>query len=70
LRLLARHRAELIRHRAPHFLHMQQALKQMNIQLSEVLSDREPSQVPNRRTSRTLMGEHNWRALSEWTWVG
>jgi transposase len=39
LRVLARHRAELIRHRAPHILHMQQALKQMNIQLSEVLSD-------------------------------
>src|SRR6266545_4282144 len=39
LRLLARHRAELIRHRAPHILHMQQALKLMNIQLSEVLSD-------------------------------
>src|SRR5215216_1204356 len=31
--------AELIRHRAPHILHMQQALKLMNIQLSEVLSD-------------------------------
>jgi len=39
LRVLAGHRAELIRHRAPHILHMQQALKQMNIQLSEVLSD-------------------------------
>lgn len=39
LRSLARHRAELLRHRAPHILHMQQALKQMNIQLSEVLSD-------------------------------
>jgi transposase len=39
VRVLARHRAELIRHRAPHILHMQQALKQMNIQLSEVLSD-------------------------------
>jgi len=39
LRVLARHRAELIRHRAPHILHMQQALKLMNIQLSEVLSD-------------------------------
>jgi transposase len=39
LRLLARHRAELIEHRAPHILHMQQAFKLMNIQLSEVLSD-------------------------------
>jgi transposase len=39
VRALARHRAELIRHRAPHILHMQQALKLMNIQLSIVLSD-------------------------------
>jgi transposase len=39
VRMLARHRAELIRHRAPHSLHMQHALKQMSIQLSEVLSD-------------------------------
>ncbi len=39
LRLLARHRAELIRHRAPQILHMPQALKLMNIQLSAVLSD-------------------------------
>lgn len=39
VRALARHRAELIRHRAPHILHMQQALKVMNIQLSIVLSD-------------------------------
>ncbi len=39
LRTLVRHRAELIQHRAPHILHMQQALTQMNIQLSVVLSD-------------------------------
>jgi transposase len=39
LRTLLRHRAELIEHRAPHILHMQQALKLMNIQLSEGLTD-------------------------------
>lgn len=39
LRTLLRHRAELIEHRAPHILHMQKALKLMNIQLSEVLTD-------------------------------
>jgi transposase len=39
LRTLLRHRAELIERRAPHILHMQQAFKLMNIQLSEVLSD-------------------------------
>ena len=32
-------RAQLIEHRAPHILHMQQALKHMNIQLSVVLTD-------------------------------
>jgi transposase len=39
LRTLLRHRAELIAHRAPHILHMQKALKLMNLQLSEVLTD-------------------------------
>ena len=39
LRTLLRHRAQLLEHRAPHVLHMQQALLQMNIQLSQALSD-------------------------------
>lgn len=39
LRVYLRHRAELIRHRAPHILHMQKALQQMNVQLSQILSD-------------------------------
>lgn len=39
LRALLRHRAQLIEHRAPHILHMQKALLQMNIQLSQVLTD-------------------------------
>jgi len=39
LRTFLRHRAQLIEHRAPHILHMQQALKHMNIQLSVVLTD-------------------------------
>ena len=39
LRAYLRHRAELIRHRAPHILHMQKALQQMNLQLHHVLSD-------------------------------
>lgn len=34
LRTLLRHRAQRIEHRAPHVLHMQQALLPMNIQLS------------------------------------
>lgn len=39
LRTLVRYRAELVQHRVPHYLHMQQALKVMNLQLSEVLTD-------------------------------
>jgi hypothetical protein len=39
LRTLVRYRAELIAHRAPHILHLQKALQQMNIQLERVLSD-------------------------------
>jgi transposase len=39
LRTLVRYRSELIQHRAPHILHMQKALQQMNIQLERVLSD-------------------------------
>jgi transposase len=49
LRTLPRHRAQLIAHRSPHLLHRQKALLQMNLQLSQVLSD--------------LMGETGQRIL-------
>jgi hypothetical protein len=39
LRSYLRHRAELLQHRAPHILHMQKALQQMNLQLHHVLTD-------------------------------
>src|SRR5262249_5928354 len=39
LRTLLRHRAQLLEHRAPHVLHMQKALLQMHLQLSQALSD-------------------------------
>ena len=39
LRGYLRHRAQLLEHRAPHVLHMQKALHQMNLQLHHVLSD-------------------------------
>ncbi len=39
LRAYLRHRAQLLEHRAPHILHMQKALQQMNLQLHHVLSD-------------------------------
>jgi len=39
LRTYLRHRADLLQHRAPHILHMQKALQQMNLQLTQVLTD-------------------------------
>jgi transposase len=39
LRAYLRHRAQLIEHRSPHILHIQKALHQMNIQLTQVLKD-------------------------------
>jgi transposase len=39
LRTLLRHRAQLLEHRAPHILHIQKALLQMNIQLSQAVTD-------------------------------
>jgi transposase len=39
LRPLLRHRTQLLEHRAPPVLHLQQALLQMNIQLSQARSD-------------------------------
>src|SRR3954470_10418622 len=38
LRTLVRYRNERIQHRAPHILHIQNAMQQMNIQLERVLS--------------------------------
>jgi transposase len=39
LRSLLRHRRGLVDHRSPHVLHMQKALLQMNIQVSQAVSD-------------------------------
>jgi transposase len=39
MRTLLRHRGQLLEHRAPHIQHMQKALLQMNVQLSQALSD-------------------------------
>jgi hypothetical protein len=39
LRAYLRHRAELLQHRAPHIQHSQKALHQMNLQLTQVLTD-------------------------------
>jgi transposase len=39
LRSLLRHRTKLLEHRSPHILHMQKALLQMNVQLSQAVTD-------------------------------
>jgi len=39
LRTLLRHRSQLVEHRSPHIQHMQKALLQMNVQLSQAMSD-------------------------------
>ena len=39
LRTLLRHRSQLIEHRSPHIQHMQKALLQMNVQLSQAVTD-------------------------------
>ena len=39
LRTLLRHRGQLVEHRSPHTQHIQKALLQMNVQLSQALSD-------------------------------
>lgn len=39
LRTLLRHRGQLVDHRSPHVQHMQKALLQMNVQLSQAVSD-------------------------------
>ena len=39
LRTLLRHRAQLLEHRAPHIQHIQKALLQMNIQLTQAVTD-------------------------------
>jgi len=73
LRTLLRHRAQLIEHRAPHILHMQKALLQMNIQLSQALSDVTGmtglaiirSVVAGERDPHKLAGMRNYRCKKD-----
>src|SRR5204862_4929187 len=63
LRTLLRHRTQLIEHRAPHVLHMQQALLQMHIQLSQALSD--VTGITGQRIIRAIVaGERDPRTLA------
>jgi len=65
LRSYLRHRAQLIQHRAPHILHIQKALQQMNLQLHHVLSD------VTGATGMTILraivaGERDATTLAQW----
>lgn len=64
LRTLIRHRSQLIEHRSPHVLQMQKALKLMNVQLSEVLTD--VVGVTGQRVLRAVVsGERDARKLAK-----
>jgi hypothetical protein len=73
LRTLLRHRTQLLEHRAPHVLHMQKALLQMHIQLSQALSDVTGTTglriiraiVAGERDAHTLAALRNYRCKKE-----
>ncbi|HSX82606.1 MAG TPA: IS110 family transposase, partial [Candidatus Saccharimonadia bacterium] len=73
LRTLLRHRAQLIEPRAPHVLHMPQALLQRNIQLSQALSAVTGTTgqrliraiVAGERDPRTLAALRNYRCKKD-----
>jgi hypothetical protein len=65
LRSYLRHRAQLIQHRAPHILHMQKALQQMNLQVHHALSD--ITGATGMGIVRSIVaGERNPATLAEW----
>ena len=65
LRAYLRHRAQLLEHRAPHILHMQKALQQMNLQLSQVLSDM--TGATGQAIVRAIVdGERDAHQLAQW----
>jgi transposase len=63
LRALVRHRGTLIRYRAAHIQHMQKALQQMNVQLTQAVSD--ITGVTGLSIIRAIVaGEHNPQVLA------
>jgi transposase len=65
LRTYLRHRAQLIQHRAPHILHMQKAMQQMNLQLHHVLTD--ITGATGLRILRAIIaGERDALKLAQW----
>jgi transposase len=65
LRAYLRHRANLIQHRAPHILHMQKALQQMNVQLSQILTDT-AGQTGMAIIRAIVAGERDGVRLAQW----
>jgi transposase len=63
LRTLLRHRSQLLEHRAPHIQHIQKALLQMNIQLTQAVTD--VMGVTGQKIIRAIMaGERNPETLA------
>ena len=63
LRTLLRHRSQLVEHRSPHVQHMQKALLQMNVQLSQAVSD--ISGMTGQTIMRAILaGERNPQTLA------
>ena len=63
LRTLLRHRSQLVEHRSPHILHMQKALLQMNVQLSQAVTD--VTGLTGQRIIRAILaGERDPHALA------
>jgi len=64
LRALVRHRDNLVRYRAAHIQHMQKALQQMNVLLTQVVSDI-TGDTGMRIIRAILAGEHNPQTLAK-----
>jgi len=64
LRTLLRHRNQLVEHRSPHIQHMQKALLQMNVQLSQALSD-VTGETGLRIIRAIVVGERDPQTLAE-----
>jgi transposase len=63
LRTLLRHRSQLVEHRSPHIQHMQKALLQMNVQLSQAVSD--VTGITGQRIIRAILaGERDPQTLA------
>ena len=63
LRTLLRHRSQLVEHRSPHIQHMQKALLQMNVQLSQAVTD--VTGMTGQKIIRAILaGEHDPQTLA------